>query len=182
MLNHGDIVKSGDILIRGVMTSKNGEDRLVSAKGSVLIKTWYETKMKFPYERDIVSKSGRKENSYILEIKNSKINLGNNDTKFEKYDTINSCNNLVLLGRFVLPIKLTKIVREELCIDTLKYTKEQAILNAKNEVTNNVVNKLCGSGEVVNTKVDVVEDEDGIITMVTVECIENVGIKRKLEE
>ena len=89
---------------------------------------------------------------------------------------------MVLLGRFVLPIKLTKIVREELCIDTLKYTKEQAILNAKNEVTNNVVNKLCSSGEVIDTKVDVVEDEDGIITTVTVECIENVGIKRKLEE
>ena len=180
-MNHGDIVKSGDILIRGVMTSKNGEDRLVSAKGSVLIKTWYETKMKFPYERDIVSKSGRKENSYILEIKNYKINLGNNDTKFEKYDTINSCNSLVLLERFVLPIKLTKIVREELCIDTLKYTKEQAILNAKNEVTNNVINKLC-SGEIVDTKIEVTEDEEGIITIVTVECIENVGIKRRLEE
>ena len=77
-MNHGDIVKSGDILIRGVMTSKTGEDRLVSAKGSALIKTWYETKMKFPYERDIVSKSGRKENSYILEITTSKINLLNN--------------------------------------------------------------------------------------------------------
>ena len=163
------------------MTSKNGEDRLVSAKGSALIKTWYETKIKIPYERDIVSKSGRKENSYILEIKNSKINLGNNDTKFEKYDTINSCNSLVLLGRFVLPIKLTKIVREELCIDTLKYTKEQAILNAKNEVTNNVINKLC-SGEIVDTKIKVTEDEEGIITIVTVECIENVGIKRRLEE
>lgn len=177
----GDVVKSGDILIRGVMTSKNGDDRLVNAKGSVLVKTWYETKIKFPYERDIVSKSGRKENSYILEIKNSKINLGNSDTKFEKYDTINLCNSLVLFGKFILPIKLTKVVREELCIDTLKYTKEQAILNAKNEVTNNVVNKLC-SGEIIDTKVNVVEDEDGIITMVTVECVENVGIKRKLEE
>lgn len=163
------------------MISQNGEERLVNAKGSALIKTWYETKIKFPYERDIVSKTGRKENYYVLEIKNYKINLGNSDTKFEKYDTINLCNDLVLFGKLTLPLRLKTVVREELCIDTLKYTKEQAILNAKNEVTNNVVNKLC-SGEIVDTKVDLVEDEDGIIAIVTVECIESIGLKRKLEE
>lgn len=180
MVMSGDMVKSGDVLISGIISSDWSEDRYVSSKGSVFIKTWYTNVVKIPFERDIVSKTGRKEKKYILGIKNYEINLTNSDTKFEKYDTIISSNNLLLFGKIELPIKLTEIVYQEVDVDTVKYTKEQAILSAKNEIENNVIKKLEGIGEVIDTEIKTEENEDGIKVVITIECIEETGTKQRL--
>lgn len=181
MFESGDMVKSGDVLISGKISSDWSNDRYVSSKGTAFVKTWYTNIVKIPYERDIVSKTGNEEKRYILGIKNYEINLTNSDTKFEKYDKIISSNSLLLFGKFELPIELTKIVYQEVDVDTVRYTKEQAILSAKNEIENNVIKKLEGIGEVVNTDIKTEENEDGITVVVTIECIEETGTKQRLE-
>lgn len=177
----GQLVKSGDALISGILSSEWSENRYVSAKGTALLKTWYTKRVKIPYERDIISKTGDIERKYILGIKNYEINLGNNGTKFEKYDTIISSNNLSLFGRFEVPIKLTQITYQEIDIDTITYTKEQAILAAKNEIENSVLKNLKKECEVIDVKTETVESDDGITVIVTIECIEETGMKQKLE-
>lgn len=181
VVESGDTVRSGDLLISGVISSEWTGDRYVSSKGSIFLKTWYTNILKIPYERDIVSKTGKEEKRYILRIKNNEINLINSDTKFEKYDTIISSNNLLLFGKFELPIGMTKIVYQEVDVDTVKYTKEQAILSAKNEIENDILKKLEGIGEVVNTEIKTVENKDSITVFVTIECIEETGTKQRLE-
>lgn len=177
----GDIVKSGDLLVSGIVSSNLADDRYVNAKASIWLKTWYTTRIKIPYERDIISKTGNVERNYTLVIKNYKINLINNDTKYEKYDKIISSNNLVLFGKFALPIELIETTYQEIAKDTVRYTKDQAILKAKNEAKNNVINKLKGMAEIVDTQIKTEEDEDGITVIITVECIEETGRKQKLE-
>ena len=181
MFKSGDLVKVGDILISSRVSSEWSDDRYVSAKGTVLLKTWYTKIVKIPYERDIISKTGNEERKYILGIKNYEINLTNNDTKFEKYDKIISSNKLLLFGKFEMPIELTKIVYQEVDVDTVRYTKDQAILSAKSEIENNIIKKLEGVKEIVDTKIKTEENEDGIIVIVTIECIEETGTKQRLE-
>ncbi len=177
LVESGDMVKSGDVLISGVMSSEWSEDRFVNSKGSILLKTWYVDMVKIPFERDIISKTGKKENSYILELKNYKINLLNNDTKFEKYDKITLTNKLTLFGKFELPIKLTKITYNEIDVETVTYTEEQAINIAKNEM----LNKLKGIDKIIDTKYETQVNEDGVTVVVTAECIEETGVKQKLK-
>lgn len=177
----GDIVKSGDVLISGVMYSQNAGNRFVNAKGSVTLKTWYTDKIKIPFERDIVSKTGRTNKSYILGFKNYKINLLNSGTKFEKYDTITSENSLRLFGWFEVPINLTTIVYREISIDTIKYTKDQAMIIATNEIENSIKNRLDKDIEIIDKKVKTNISSDGITVEITLECLEETGVKQKLE-
>lgn len=177
----GDIVKSGDVLISGVMYSKNAGNRFVNAKGSVTLKTWYTDKIKIPFERDIVSKTGRINKRYILGFKNYKINLLNSGTKFEKYDTITSENSLRLFGWFEVPINLTTIVHREISIDTIKYTKDQAMIIATNEIENSIKNRLDKDIEIIDKKVKTNISSDGITVEITLECLEETGVKQKLE-
>ncbi len=181
LVESGDMVESGDILIKGIMSSQYAPDRYVNSKGTILLKTWYTDRLKMPFERDIISKTGRSKNKYVLGLKNYKINLTNNDTKFEKYDTITLSNRLTLFGKFELPIELTKVTYQELNVDTIVYTEKQAIDIAKKEVEDAIINKIKNNGEIIDTKIDTQISGDGVTVTVTVECIEETGIKQKLE-
>lgn len=181
LVNSGDMVNLGDILVSGIVSSEWSADRYVNSKGEIFVKTWYTDRMKIPYERNLISKTGNVEKTYILGIKNYKINLLNCDTKFEKYDKIISNNKLLLFGKFELPIELTKIVYHEVDVDTIRYTKDQAILYAQKEIENNLTKKIDRNAEIVNKKIKTEINDDGIVVIFTIECIEKTGIKQRLE-
>ena len=178
----GDTITKGQILISGTVTSQYAEPRKVHADGEVLIKTWYTQKAKILYERDIISKTGEKENKYIIKLGNYKINFLNSDTKFEKYDTIITNNKLILLDKIELPIEVIKQTFEEINIETLSYTKKQAEATAKNEAMQKVVDLIPKDAEIINNYFTTREFEDGIEVEVTAECIEKTGTYEKMED
>lgn len=181
LVNSGDMINSGDILVSGIVSSDWSADRYVNAKGEIFVKTWYTDRIKIPYERNLISKTGNVEKTYILGIKNYRINLLNSDTKFEKYDKIISNNKLLLFGKFEVPIEFTEIVYQEVNVDTIKYTKEQAILYAKKEIEKNIIKKVDSNAEIVNKQIKTEIDDDGVVIIFTIECIEKTGIKQRLE-
>lgn len=181
IVNSGDMINSGDILVSGIVSSDWSTDRYVNAKGEIFVKTWYTDRIKIPYERNLISKTGNVEKTYILGIKNYRINLLNSDTKFEKYDKIISNNKLLLFGKFEVPIEFTEIVYQEVKVDTIKYTKEQAILYAKKEIEKNIIKKVDSNAEIVNKQIKTEIDDDGVVIIFTIECIEKTGIKQRLE-
>lgn len=178
----GDTINKGQILISGIVTSEHADPRKVHAEGEVLIKTWYTQKAKVLYERDIINKTGKKENKYIIKLGNYKINLLNNDTKFEKYDTIISNKKLILLEKIELPIEVVKQTYEEINIETISHTKKQAEETAKNEAMKKVVEQIPKDSKIVNNYFTTREYEDGIEIEVTVECIEKTGTYEKMED
>lgn len=109
------------------------------------------------------------------------INLLNNSTKFEKYDTINSVKRLVLFGKYELPIKLESLKKEEYFLDEVSYTKDQAEIIAKTTALKNVKNKIPLEAQIISSEYNVFEDDNEIIVRVTVECIEAVGQKEEIK-
>ncbi len=109
------------------------------------------------------------------------INLLNNSTKFEKYDTINSVKRLVLFGKYELPIKLETLKKEEYFLDEISYTKDQAEIIAKTTVLQLVKGNIPDDSKIVNSEYNVYEDENEVIVRVTVECIEEVGQKEEIK-
>ncbi len=109
------------------------------------------------------------------------INLLNNSTKFEKYDTINNVKRLVLFGKYELPIKLETTKKEEYFLEEISYTKDQAEIIAKTTVLKSVKNKIPLASQIVNSTYDVFESENEIIVRITVECVESVGQKEEIK-
>ncbi len=177
----GDTVSKGDILISGVVSDKQSNTRLVHSDGEVVVKTWYTSKVTVPYEKDVLSKTGKKDIKYKFEIGNYKINLINTSTKYEKYDTITMSNKLKLFNKFELPIKLTELIYEELEVNTVKYTKSQAENIAKNEASLELQELISNPNiEVLNNNYKTQENEDSISVEITIECLESIGVKEKI--
>jgi similar to stage IV sporulation protein len=180
LVKENDIVSKGQILISGIITSKFSPDRFVHADGEIYIKTWYTQKMKIPYEKDLVNLTGDEAKDFKIKILNYEINLSNSSTKFEKYDKISETNKLKVLDLFELPIEVKTDTYKKINIETIKYNESQAESIAINEAMNGALKKIPKSSEIINNKVNVLKNEEGVEAEVTIECIEKVGTKEKL--
>lgn len=176
----GDIIEKGDILISGEVASEFSNTRYVAADGEIIVKTWYVEKYKVPYLKSVVSKSGNKEKSYIIDIFNCEINLLNNSTNFEKYDTIVSSNNFNLFGMLDVPIKVTTQSREEIIVDIITYSKNQAKDLAKSLVKRSIMKKIPSDAKIINEEINIVEYDEGIEAEITIECEEKTGVYQRI--
>ena len=177
----GEVISSGDVLIVGQINYGMPQQKNVVPKGTIFAKTWYTDKLKIPYETDIISKTGKEENKYILGLENYEINLSKTSTKFEKYDRIIKENSLNLFGKFDLPISLKTITYSELDVETIRYTSQQAKFRAETELKNKMLKELKDVYKIIDTKIDTYETVDGVVSSITVECIEEIGTKQKME-
>ncbi|MBR4110460.1 MAG: sporulation protein YqfD [Clostridia bacterium] len=180
LVRKGEIVEKGQILISGEMKSDFSETRLVPADGEVTLKTWYTEKYKVPYEKEIISKTGNKDRDVTLKLFNCKINLLNNGTNFEKYDTIISCNRFSIFGRIDFPIEITTRQYEEISIEKLTYTKLQAKQLAIKLAKESAMRKVPKDAKIVDEKVNLIENKDGIEAEILIQCEEKTGIYKRI--
>ena len=90
-------------------------------------------------------------------------------------------SKLNLLGMIELPISLKQICYQELDVETVKYTEKQAITATINELQTELLRQLQDVGEIVKQDVKTQKGDNTITVVVTIECIEKVGVKKKLE-
>ncbi|WBW95772.1 sporulation protein YqfD [Oceanirhabdus sp. W0125-5] len=87
----GDIVKKGDILIAAIQ-GKEGKEYLVHSQGRVVAKTFYERSEIVKKEQEILMRTGKKAVQLYFTLFNKKIYLINNLNKFNNYDKIIDIN------------------------------------------------------------------------------------------
>ena len=180
LVSKGDVIEKGQILISGEMKSEFSETRLVAADGEVTLKTWYTEKYKVPYEKEIISKTGNVDRDIILNIFNCKINLLNNGKNFEKYYTIISCNKFSIFGKIDFPIEVITRQYDEISIEKLTYTKVQAKQMAIELAKESAMKKIPKDAKIVDEKVNLIENKDGIEAEILIQCEEKTGIYKRI--
>lgn len=75
MINVGDGVEAGDLLVSGVIDSSSRGARLVHAFGEVYAKTTYEKSTEVPLEYDLRENTGQVKNRYTVNVLKLKIPL-----------------------------------------------------------------------------------------------------------
>lgn len=180
LVSKGDVIEKNQILISGEMKSEFSETRLVPADGEITLKTWYTEKYKVPYQKEMVSKTGNVDKDIMVNIFNCKINLLNNGTNFEKYDTITLCNKFSILGRFDFPIEVTTKQYEEVVIEEITYTKLQAKQMAIKLAKESIMKKVPKEAKIIDEKVNLIENEDGIEAEILIQCEEKTGIYKRI--
>ena len=93
--------------------------------------------------------------------------------KFEKYDTIETCNSVKIFSNFYLPIELVKITNSEIVEKQITYGTEEAKQLSVQKACKKIEEKL---KKYVNTNVN----NDYVEAEVTYEVLENIGTKEKI--
>lgn len=136
LVDAGDVVKKGDILVSGIITILGDFDVIlgkepVVADADIICKTFYDYFEKFPmkYTKKIYTES--KDKGYFITFLEKKLFLYNPRNYYSKYDIIVSEKTLHVTDTFYLPFRYGTITTREYEEETKIYTEEEAIDIAK---------------------------------------------------
>ena len=180
VVKQDDVVTKGDILIAGWIDGKYTGTRYVHAEGEVKAKVWYTEKEKVALNQVIEEKTGNTEEKYKIKINNFTINLFKTLPKFEKYDTIETCNSVKIFSNFYLPIELVKITNSEIVEKQITYGTEEAKQLSVQKACKKIEEKLQDNPEVLQKYVNTNVNNDYVEAEVTYEVLENIGTKEKI--
>ena len=176
----GDIVTKGDILIAGWIDGKYTGTRYVHAEGEVKAKVWYTEKEQVTLNQVVERDTGNSEQKYKIKINNFTINLFKTLSKFEKYDTIETCNQIKIFSNFYLPIELIKITNMEKVEEKITYGIEEAKQTGIQKASEKIEKQLNGEQEVLQKYVNTYVNNNFVESEVTYEVLENIGTKEKI--
>ena len=178
MVKQGEEVKEGDVLIAGWMEGKYTGKNYVNATGSVKAKVLYTQTEKIDKKVTKKEETGNSENKYAIKFNNFKINFYKTLSKYENYDTMYTSKKLKLFSNFYLPIEIIKYTNNEVTETEITYgskdAKELGLKKAKEALEDKI------SGEVINKKVELKEQNSCFEVKVTYEVIEEIGTKEKI--
>lgn len=150
-VNPGDIVRSGDVLIKGVQ-GKEGEEYAVPAKGTVIANTFYEKEMELQVSGKRLEKTGKKDDDIYLNFAGKKIYLKKAINKFKYYDKIETNKGFIN--------KVLYYQREE---KEVKEDKNEMVNKAASELEKSLLKTLSNDAKITNKEINVQDVEDGRI-------------------
>lgn len=179
VVNPGDIVRQGSVLIGGWMEGKYTGTRYVHSSGEVIAKTWYTSKQRVDLVQMVEDKTGAEEKKYRLNLHNFEINLYKKLSNFENYDTIYENKNIKIFSDFYLPVGITVCHNFETIEKQIEYSQEEAKKQAIEKAEAELLQEI-GDKEIVDKSINVSVQNGYIEAEVTYEIIENIETKEKI--
>lgn len=192
----GDTISKGDILISGRVTiepkvqeknSENealdcekGKELLVSAKGLIKARVWYQKSIEVPLVKRERIDTGNQKKVYVLQVGNSIFNINSKDISFKNFDKeIEKQFNM-------LPNYLDNVCFTVLNYKEQKYNTEFLGVEGATKEVERKFQKYCDKNFKDNTIVskkidfDIDADKQVVIGSLTLEVIEDIGTKKRL--
>ena len=175
VVHMGDKVEKGDVLIAGYMQGKYTDTRYLHALGEVKATISYEKTKEFSYVEEEYYETGNKNKKYELSIGDKNFKLYKKLTKFEFYKTQKTENNLKFAKNFYLPIKITKLENYERIKETKKYSLEDSIKKATEQLEKEMQENIENKENIINKSVVTDPKENTVIVKLIYEVEENIG-------
>ena len=180
VLNEGDSVLPGDIVVTGEMESISSEYRYVHAKAEVYARTWYDLSAKGAKEVTEKSYTGNKKTKTALLFGDKRLNLYiNGGISYDSYDKIIKEYPVTVFGVLVLPLT---VVKETYCeyepISSLKSADEMK--DELGEFLEETLYAGMTGGTVVTTDTETYDGKYDMLMTVRSECVEQIGRERDM--
>ena len=181
VVNVGDTVQKGDILIAGYMEGKYTDTRYVHSLGEVDAIILYEKSKEVRFNQDIYHYTGNEENKYEISFNTWKIKLYKNFSKFNLYEITTEEKNIKLLDNFYLPISIKKITNKEQTKENKTYTIEEAVDIGEKELSPEIEKEIENKDMIIDKNVKKEEYENSVIVTVIYSVLENIGENQKIK-
>ena len=180
VVNEGDEVNEGDILIAGYMEGKYTDKRYVHSLGVVQAKIKYSKSEKIYLNQEKLRDTGNEEKKFQIKFNNFQINFYKTLSKFKIYDTIYTEKNLKIFSNFYLPISVVEITNKEQVKETKTYSKEEVIELGKEKLSKAIEEDIANKENILGVTVDTDEQEEYVEVCVTYEVLENIESYEKI--
>ena len=180
LVEEGDMVKKGNMLVGGYLEGKYTGTRYVHATAEIEATVWHSKKERVYCTQEIEVETGKEEKKYKINIHNFQINLYKTLSKFENYDTIVETKKLTLFRNFYLPISIEKQIHKEKEKKIITYGKAELKEKTIAKLEEELEKEIEDLGKVENKQVNYYEGEDYIEVEVIYEVRENIGAKEKI--
>jgi similar to stage IV sporulation protein len=181
-VGEGDTVRKGQVLISGKIPLKEDEKKfkLVHAMGSVPARTWYEETEPVVLSRVERLETGKVVHTYTLNLFSWKLDLLHRKPKFEEFRYSEEKKKLSVGENLVFPIEwVTGSYIEERPI-TAHINEEDARNQAASAAYKRIQEKIPEGAGIVKKDIKFVQEENGTAAKVMVECVEDIGMSRKI--
>lgn len=175
LVNAGDTVTEGDVLISGTMDSETGDDRYVHARGTVIAKTYYEISAVTPLkEYRKISKVNGDDGFSLLFGRNRIIFSSDSGKQEHSCDKINKLRYVSVGDVFTLPLgvvyePVTKC-KTELCDIDVNKSAERLRQNLLKELQRRIED-----GTIDEYKFSVSQNDGLLVVTLLAECTENIA-------
>lgn len=188
LLNEGDAVSPGDVIISGrVATYREGDPEkyiYVHALGTVLAYTSHIAEGDYPVYYESRIPTGEKKSYYALELFGKKFDLpGNKSISYENFDKIEKRHELSLPYLGYLGISLNSECYEEVTVNKEPLSIETALEIARTELEEKISGELLGGSKMIGSELsyEYINNET-IHVKLNMNFIENIGVETLIEE
>lgn len=181
MVQEGDYVKKGQILISGIITdSTNVPSKIVHAMGIVSAKTWYESKQEISYDYTFEIQTGRLKKKVYYNIMGKKVCIKNDTIDFLNYDILEEKKFLKVID-YETPIEILTEYYYEKEYQTIRLTPEEAVEMAIKKAEEAINKLLPEDPQILERKIEKEILENKAVVRVLFINSESIGILEEIK-
>ncbi|MDF2839246.1 MAG: yqfD [Clostridia bacterium] len=180
IVKDGVTVKKGQVLVTGTILRENSEPRLVHSLAQVTGRTWYEDAEQMDLQQIEFKDTGRKTTQYMLKLLDKEVGF-KKTIPYSEYNEVREEKNIISFGNYVFPIKLISIRYNELVIVPKTLTVEQAKKRCEERLNERLKLHLSENAVVLDKKINYVEEKKSVMAKISVEILEEIGVKKRIQ-
>ena len=182
VVEEGDIVTKGDLLINGVVQRENmDEPMFVHSYGEIYAKTYYETtesKNLIEIKKD---KTGQKFKKRTFNLGSIELSFNKGDIPYDVYIVEKKSKRPFQWRNIGLPVE---IITEDY-YEAIQFEERIDEIQAKNHIHKEAINKLLEDipldAKILNTQIDFTIQDDILYGKVIIEVLENIAEQKTLQ-
>lgn len=179
MVKDGATVKKGQVLVSGTIKREGMDVRYVHSMAEITARTWYEDAEEIALQQVEYQKTGNSTTHYRLKV------LGKELSKkklppYAEYNEYIEEKNILSFGDYVFPVKLIVNKYSELQSQTKNITVQEAKQQCAERLDARIKLQIPEDAVVVNRKIDYYVDKKTVKAKISVEVLEDIGVKQKI--
>jgi len=185
MVNEGDTVRKGQVLISGsILAKENGKPAvLVHSMGTVKARTWYEKTVDIQYVSKEKVKTGKSSYNIKLIVLGTTLSIAGGKVPYSEYETSQK-EKVITLGKdIVLPFGFVNTKYSELVTKEIELQSEDAKEIAVRDSLNELTGEIPADAEIVKQDVYYTDNGDKsrpVSIRTVIECTEDIGVQKGL--
>lgn len=179
VVEKGDTVSAGDLLVTGNYTDKYGVEYKLHSMAKVMAYTVHTNSVFVPFLDSEHIKTGKEYSRYSLKLTRFIIPLYFREKIiYNNYDVTKNQKTLSITDNFVLPVEILKTTYTEISDAVINKSREVALAEAYEKIYNKEYDFV--GLNILNKEYQEIESDDGITVKAIYECYEDIGISRKI--